>query len=511
MKKRFKDIFKKFYEYIKKKIEYMKLENSKLMKSVYLKYFLIFSVIYLIAFIPLFRANFNYIDDLGRKFSGYRSFGFSRDGSDFLSIFVHGSKYLTDISPFTQIIAIAIISLASTIVIKLIARPEIKDKINIWYIFATIPIGLSPYYLENFSYKFDSPYMALSVLFSIIPFLYYKKNEKINKNILFLFIGSFCTTLMCITYQASSGIFPSITIALTLLMIHNKDKWKEIFKFILLSILSFGIGILFFKFFIMKHVDMYVNNDTWNMKEMIPGLIKNYKEYFKIILVDFKRTWIIAIFILIISFFITNIIKTKRNKIIEILYSLITLIFLGIFSFGLYPMLKQPLFQPRAMYGIGVTLSIISLMAVDYKRAYIPKVFTFYIAYIFFILALTYGNALSEQKRYTEYRISLIAYDLNNIDVKENDTLYIRIKGNIGRPNDVNKLVEKNRILDRLIPVTFGDDSWVWAGKYFYDYFNLPNIKKSTKDLDVSAMKLYKETRYHNIYKNNNKIIIELK
>ena len=170
MKKRFKDIFKKFYEYIKKKIEYMKLENSKLMKSVYLKYFLIFSAIYLIAFIPLFRANFNYIDDLGRKFSGYRSFGFNRDGSDFLSIFVHGSRYLTDISPFTQIIAIAIISLASTIVIKLIARPEIKDKINIWYIFATIPIGLSPYYLENFSYKFDSPYMALSVLFSIIPF-----------------------------------------------------------------------------------------------------------------------------------------------------------------------------------------------------------------------------------------------------------------------------------------------------------------------------------------------------
>ena len=115
------------------------------------------------------------------------------------------------------------------------------------------------------------------------------------------------------------------------------------------------------------------------------------------------------------------------------------------------------------------------------------------------------------KKRYTEYRISLIAYDLNNIDVKENDTLYIRIKGNIGRPNDVNKLVEKNRILDRLIPVTFGDDTWVWAGEYFYNYFNLPNIEKSTKDLDVSVMKLYKETRYHNIYKNNNKIIIELK
>lgn len=506
-----KDICTKIIEITKKRLKDIKTKRCNIRKSIYLKYFLCFIAIYVIALIPLFRADFNYIDDLGRKFSGFRAFGFSRDGSDFLSMFIHASKYITDISPFTQLLAIAIISLASTIVIRLITEPENKEKINIWYVFATIPIGLSPYYLENFSYKFDSPYMALSVLFCTIPFLFYKKNEKINKNILYIFIGSLCIVLMCITYQASSGIFPSITIALVLLMIHNKDRWSEIFKFVLCSILSYGIGVLFFKAFIMKHVDTYVNNDIWNLGEMIPGLIKNYKEYLKIILADFKRTWLIGIFILIISFIITNIIKTKRNKVIEILYSLISLFLLGMFSFGLYPMLQQPLFQPRAMYGVGVTISIISLMAVDYKRAYIPKICTFYLAYVFFILALTYGNALSEQKRYTEYRISLVAYDLNNIDVQENEILYIKVKGDIGRPNDVNNLIEKNRVIDRLIPKTFGDNSWCWASRYFYYYFNLPNMEETTEEFDISKMKLYKETRYHNIYKSNNELIIELK
>ena len=486
-----------------------KLVNFK--KSVYFKYFIIFLIIYIVALIPLFRANFNYIDDLGRTFSGYRSFGFSRYMSDFLSQFIHGSGYITDISPYTQLIAIVFISLASTIVIKLLTMQEHEDKVNLWYVFATIPIGLSPYFLENFSYKFDSPYMALSILVSVIPFLFYKKNENMKRNILFVFIGVICTIVMCTTYQASSGIYPSIAIAITLLMIHNKDKWKEIFKFIMLAILSFGIGILIFKLFIMKPTNDYVNNELLNIKDIIPGSIKNYKQYFNLILLDFEKKWLIAVLILVISFIATNIIKTKRNKIVEIIYSIITVILLTIFSFGLYPFIKQPLFVPRAMYGIGITISIISLLAVDYKKAYVPKICIFYLAYVFFILTLTYGNALDEQKRYTQYRIGLVATDLNNIDVDNEKTLYINVKGSIGRPNNINNLVKEYKVLDRLLPETFGDDSWNWANQYFYNYYNLPNIKRSLKRLDIKTMELYKNTRYHDIYKNEDKLIIVLK
>ena len=248
-----------------------------------------------------------------------------------------------------------------------------------------------------------------------------------------------------------------------------------------------------------------------NIKDIIPGSINNYKQYFNLILLDFEKKWLIAILILVISFIATNIIKTKRNKIVGIIYSLITVILLTIFSFGLYPFIKQPLFVPRAMYGIGITISIISLLAVDYKKAYIPKICIFYLAYAFFVLTLTYGNALDEQKRYTQYRIGLVATDLNNIDVDNEKTLYINVKGSIGRPNNINNLVKEYKVLDRLLPETFGDDSWNWANQYFYNYYNLPNIKRSLKRLDIETIELYKNTRYHDIYKNEDKLIIVLK
>ena len=63
--------FNQWYEIAKKSVQ-------AALKSVYAKYFLILFAIFLVALIPLFRANFNYIDDLGRIREGYLNFGFGR-------------------------------------------------------------------------------------------------------------------------------------------------------------------------------------------------------------------------------------------------------------------------------------------------------------------------------------------------------------------------------------------------------------------------------------------------
>ena len=84
---------------------------SQMIKKFYKKYryllivFLILLIIYGIAYFSIFRANFNYIDDMGRVAFGYQNWdNFSRYISNFLSRFIHSSSYLTDISPLTQII-----------------------------------------------------------------------------------------------------------------------------------------------------------------------------------------------------------------------------------------------------------------------------------------------------------------------------------------------------------------------------------------------------------------------
>ena len=136
MKKKFKDI----WSCIRKNTKNVNKQVKEFFKD-NIKFILIFFVIYFIALIPLIRANVNYNDDLGRVRYGYRDFGFGRHVSNNLSILLHGSKNLSDISPFTTILAVLIMAISSVVVLKIL----VKDKKIRWYhIVAALPIGMNP-------------------------------------------------------------------------------------------------------------------------------------------------------------------------------------------------------------------------------------------------------------------------------------------------------------------------------------------------------------------------------
>ena len=77
--------FNQWYEIAKKSVQ-------AALKSVYAKYFLVLFAIFLVALIPLFRANFNYIDDLGRIREGYLNFGFGRYTSNIAATVVNAGS-----------------------------------------------------------------------------------------------------------------------------------------------------------------------------------------------------------------------------------------------------------------------------------------------------------------------------------------------------------------------------------------------------------------------------------
>jgi len=166
----------------------------------FVKPVLIMFGIYAFGISAIIRADFLYIDDIGRSAHGYRGWeNWSRHISSFLAIFIHADTRINDISPLTQLIAV------SSVVLVYVINNE---KITKTALAASIPIGLSPYFLECFSYKFDAPYMALSVFVSIVPFVF-------MKNMLAFSVASVLGILiMCMTYQASSGIYIIIVILL---------------------------------------------------------------------------------------------------------------------------------------------------------------------------------------------------------------------------------------------------------------------------------------------------------
>ncbi len=468
---------------------------------------LIFFVIYFIALIPLIRANINYNDDLGRVRYGYRDFGFGRYVSNFLSIFLHGSRSLSDISPFTTILAILIMSISSVVILKIL----IKNKQIRWYhIIASLPIGLNPYFLQCYAFKFDAPYMALSVLFSVLPFMFY---DKINKNIGFIIVTGICTFLMAASYQASAGIFPMITVIIILTMLNEKKEKGEIFKFLYKSIIGYMLGLIFFKLSMPPATEYYLDPGMLSFNDLIPKSIANYKEFYTSVYSDMKFRWLIYMALIIFTFTVTQILQSKQKKYISICCVLVSLLLLFLMPFGVYPFLKNPIFSPRAMYGFMILISLLSIKSVDYKNNFIVKVSTICLAYAFLTTSLIFGNAINEQNEYNHFRINLLINDLNNLDVNNQETLKIDLEGNAGNSLKVNDLITKLPILNKLLPPTLGDNKVLWQVYEIGTYYDIPNVEFNiwTKNkISKNDMKLVKKTRYHSIYQKDNYVLIKV-
>ena len=103
--------------------------------------FIIIGLLLLLSVSSILRANFKYVDDIGRTVNGYRGWSnFSRYLSSFLSIFLHGDTYLTDISPLPQILAIVLMSISSVLLLHLFSKYCCYKNIILYSIFCKIII-----------------------------------------------------------------------------------------------------------------------------------------------------------------------------------------------------------------------------------------------------------------------------------------------------------------------------------------------------------------------------------
>jgi len=458
------------------------------------KTFFCLFLIHIAAVLAIFRSNTYYIDDMGRACFGYQGWdNFSRYLSNFLSGFLHADSYLSDISPLPQIVALAILSLADVIVICIVTG---KTKVSFWHVAAVLPLGLCPYFLECISYKYDAPYMALSIFASVVPFLIFGFQEKYG----IFFLGSVLGILMmCTTYQASSGIFPMLVIFICIRRWNEADEQKKIGKFLLVSILAYGTGIAIFRIFIMEPVESYVSSSIPPVRELVPLVIRNLNQYLWYIRSDYPKMWKVLIFMLCVLFVFAMGYKSKRKKFAACLLAICALAAMGLMSFGIYPLLEAPLYAPRAMYGAGVFLAVIGVYVTSMDLA-LMKIPAVVLGWVFFVFTFTYGNALHMQNEYTDFRMVAVIEELNGLDeFASNEVKNVQIAGTIGYAPALTGVMERYGILKRLVPVTFAE-GWMWAGYKFYNYYGLKNVvSESTVDLRTCNLPVIKDTMYFTI------------
>lgn len=469
------------------------------------KPFLFLTLIYSVGIMSILRANFNYIDDTGRILKGYKTWeNFSRYLTNFFSTFIHGDNYLTDVSPLPQILCVLLLSITGVFLIYLISG---KKDFSIWQLIALVPLGLSPYFLQCISYKYDAPYMGLSILASIAPILFYKRDKVVF--CIATFIG---ILVMCTTYQASSGIFPMLVILLAMKSWHEKSSLKEIGKWIGLSAGSYVAGMVVFMLFIMQPANEYVSNSTPPIMQMPLTFVSNLKEYYTYIFTDFKDFWLVFVILLLLAFLFVATRDSKQKKIPAFLISFFALILMLILPFGFYPALENPLFEPRAMYGFGVLLAFLGVYVVSAVQILPGKIICLVLSWVFFVFSFTYGNALYEQKVYTDFQINTVVEELNDMPVfTTNEMKYIQIDGSIGQSPVLRNMPQDYQMLNRLVPITFGG-RWYWSNYKLFYYYKIPNISiDDSINLADYNMPVVKDAIYYTIQQDGNYILITLK
>ena len=477
------------------------------------RYVLVFFVIYLIAVAAILRADVQYDDDYVRSFSGLRSWdNWSRYLSTSLSAVVHGNTYLTDMAPMTQLLCLFFMSLASAIIVCVLTD---QNQFRLMHIIAVLPLTISPYFLHCFSYRYDSPYMGLSVLASIFPFLFLNKSHTCFT--VFSILG---LLVMCMTYQAASGIYILMLLfwSLKTYLFDEKINTKKFLTILLLGGLAFITALGFYKIFLVHEVNTYVSTSI-SQSNFFETVLQNAKNYIKNLRSDLPSLWKYCI-ALIVLFCIGNItFATKKNRLTAFPITCLTTVAGLIISYGAYLALQNPLLHPRAMYGFGAWLALVSLLGIlSCQKNLILNAFIILFSFWLIGYANLYGNALAEQVRYTNFRAQLILNDLNQIPSKSNKPDKIAITGTPVHSPNIKKWEKKYPVLARKIGLICYLSPYYWAKAIYLNYsFALPNtnvIRDAYKQYPKEKLKtlpIIFDRRYHTIYRDGEYIIINLK
>jgi len=470
-----------------------------------IKPLVLMSVVYLLGFLTIIRANFTYLDDLSWAIGSSREwYDSSRYIIVFLSYFIQPEIRLTDISPIPQLIAVLILSCSSVLLVYILG----KGKITTVRLLASIPLGLSPYFLECASYKFLACYMALAIFASFFPFLFITRKKA------FLFVSVVSLLVMCMTYQAATGFYMMIVVILCFQYWNNGEKsYKEIISFLLTTALVFCFSLLFFKFFLMR--PPYGDSDIMlHLPQLMSGILSNIKYYIITINNDFGIIWKICILLIFVLFISKSIYYSCRKKILSFLISISVIGISFILSYLLYLFLKEHFYAARYMFGFGVLLAIISIYTVsDYKKIAILTVFA--LNWCFFVFAFSYGNALADQARYADFRIGILLNDLSSLypDANKED-LSIQFKNSIEFTPTIKNISKNNPVIEKLVPKRLGDSCWDYC--YSLDYFkNMlfrnSNWRREYGDYNTLDLPEVLDSYYHTIKSDGKHVLVILK
>lgn len=480
----------------------------------FVKPFLVVFLIYAFAMLAVWRSGVSFVDDKGRAIFGYAwTSDFNRFSSTAFGLLMNANDRLLDISPWPQILGMAILAVASVIVTYVFCDKKIKYLPLILTAF----IGLTPLAIECWMYKFDAPCIALSVLVSVLPILWWPKELNKKSVVKFGVVTMICMLVMWTTYQASSGIFPVLCVYMAVKDIVKGEKMLSVMKKLGISVIVFVIPALIFKFCLPEPDKSYRKNEMLGFTELIPGMWRNFVEHLKLML-DSLNIWQKILSGLAFAGIVILIVRNYRKKSWLLILAFIVALPL---SLGAYLLLEEPPFTPRSFVGVGMAFVPVTVFAtknVGDALGYLCVSPSLVLLYSFIMFVLAFGNGLADQERWANYRVEDLVSGLSELypDRNEVSERKIQIMGDIGMSKVMQHVSEKYPATKQIITFQQTGLSWAaWGLTKIRSYYN----RQQTFEEDY-AYSVYcgpeidnvkKDTYYYTIRDNGGHICVDLK
>ena len=440
------------------------LADIRALFSVNVRPFCWLFLLYSIGIFAVLRSNVLYVNDTSRVLArGLYLKNVGRVLSDWL-----GSVFFipaADLSPLTQLGAVACMAGAAVFVCATLYR----RRMTLWQVLCCVPLGLSPYFLQYLSYKFDSLFMGMSALCVTGAFycLTHHGRSRMGQVVSCLALFS----VMCL-YQAMINLFFTLGIFWCAGRMLEGVAWRKIVLSALRVLPALAVALLAYRgamHFVELNSYMLKHNDVMPLGELGQGLLKNIGLYVQYLREDWgdnrmgaAAAAVLALFTLCQMLAAGRLPMPAGQRLLRFLGGH-ALLWLGAVALpGLMLLLPDMVLEPRVFAPVGFYLSLSTLFIQQHARSLqrgLGVLVCGTLVVYCFGFAAAYGNALTMQDDFERMIYSQLIMDMSKY-CEQYKTNKVRFAGYMPRSPQLKALEEDFPAVLKLVPVTLRNGDW---------------------------------------------------
>ncbi|MFJ2712117.1 glucosyltransferase domain-containing protein [Pseudomonas sp. NPDC087346] len=386
-------------------------------------FFLCASMLYVL---PLILADFPYIDDNWRRLAAGNAWaGQGRLFADWFYQALTFTDGAPDIFPLPLLLATLAMSLALTrLTFHYFAEPTLACCL------VPLPLWYNPFLLQNLSYQYDGPIMALSLV-AVIYAITFNGSTRVQRWL----VPAFLLALAIGLYQISLNVFLGLCAVELVRAIHHRQRWAKVRQMLGSKLAQLGLGMLIYSVTAFPFMEHSERSEllSWGSDPWLQSGINFARVLEKTaLLFHGAYAWVFAVLVLcaLVGFVRLSRQSQLRKTLLPSLVCLLALAALALLVPGITLLFRDFNEGARTLMGFGVLLLALFYLA---HLALAPKCRRLPLLLIIPLMAtlslsFAYGRVLTMQKTFATSALYSLGHDIaEHRELREAKRIYLAV------------------------------------------------------------------------------------